>query len=510
MIYQMTQQTTDQTYGLYLPELDCVSTGRGMIVVVVIAWLLVSAIAGALCGVVYSVIRFGRSTPFSLVEFIAVSAAFAVVAALLMIRTNWFDCQWTTDSSGLTIRGLSRERRIEWSEITQASGKPMTGDKIACTLKTSSGKMSIPDLFDDGGGLVCASIYQHLRKYGKADESLLSAAARTFWTPIPHEIPQEMDWHNAHAPDWPLTIVVAVLVLIAVPLAYYLGPRVHWGDAWSYLHQFAAGVIPLGYFKFRERLIAVRSVSVRHDGIEMRTARRMVYVPWRDIGCVQWHQQHNTLTIGRSSYTEVGMIRYRADEPSSGILILAIIRQLRSVHHKPPIVLPKPLLPILGLSGAWLAAGQPADEPVTVRPTGVSRLIVTVPLLVVATTFVVTFWRIGMFPASALIALGAVDLLVAGALLRACTQVYRADSEGITLTALGQRKRVRWQEVAQYVVKPIAGSSTVRRILKDSSGGILLILPLPQASRPDIDYFHAYIDARLATVRQDNTKVMMR
>jgi hypothetical protein len=509
MIYQMAEQSTDQIYAEYLPELDCVSTGKGMVIIVVVAWLMVSAIAGALCGVVYAVIRFGRSTPFNLVEFIAVSAAFGVVAALLMLRTNWFDCQWSTDSSGLTIRGLSRERRVEWSAITQATGKAAESDKIVCTLKTSSGKIVVSDLLGSTGGLIGASIYQHLRKYGKGDESLLSPSARTFWTPIPGEIPSEMDWHNPHPPDWPLTLVVALLVLIAVPLVYYLGPNVRWGDAWKYLHQFAAGVIPLGYFKFRERLIAARTVSVRHDGIEMRTARRMVYVPWRDIGCVQWHQQQNTLTIGRSSYSDVGMIRYRADDLSSAILILAIIRQLRLVHHKPPVAIPRPLLPMLGATAA-LAIGQAISGPVEVRPTSAFPLVVTVLVLIVEAMVVFMLWGTGIFPVIGLVALAAANLLAIGAVLRAHSRIYRADSEGITLTSLGRSTHVSWQEVAQYVVKPVAGSSTVRRILKASSGYTLLTLPLSQASRPDIDLFNAYVDARLSAVRQDGTRVLMR
>lgn len=500
-----TQQSTDPTD---LPELDSVSTGRGMLTIVVIGWIVLSALAGAACGVVYSLFRFGRSSPFILIEFIAVSAACAFVAALLMRRVNWFDYQWTTDSSGLTVRGLFRERRIGWSEITQATGKAGAGEMTVCTLQTSSGKITFADTFGSTGGLIGASIYQHLRKYGKGDESLLSPSARTFWTPIPREIPEEMDWHNPKPPDWPLTLVIAAIVLIAVPLVYYLGPSIRWGNAWSYLHQFAIAIIPLGYFKFRERLIAARSVAVRHDGIEMRTARRMVYVPWRDIGCVQWHQQHNTLTIGRSTYSDVAMIRYRADDLSSAILILAIVRQLRAAHHKPPVAIPKPLLPMLGIAGAWMAGGPTGSEPVEAHQPKGPVLVLGIVTFVLEIVVVVMVWQWLAFPWYAIVALIIANLAAVRLLLRSITQVYRADTEGITSTALGRRKVIRWQEVSQYVVKPIAGAS--RRILKDSSGGTLLSLALPEGSRPEIDHFLAYVDAKLAAVRQDNTRVLMR
>lgn len=496
-----------------LPELDSVSAGgRGSYVVNVIAWLFASLLAGGVCGGVYALVRLGSRSGIDWIAFAAIVAVGAVVAAFLMTKTNWFDCNWTTDSSGLAVSGPFRERLIAWSEVMEATGKTALGDKMTVTLKTSLGKIVLSDAFDATGGTIGASIYQHLRRYGKSDESLLSPGARTFWTPIPREVPNEMDWHNPKPPDWPLTLVIALLVVVVVVLAYFVGPRLDWGHAWSFLHQFAGALIPLGYHKFRERLIAARSVSVRHDGIEMRTARGMVYVPWTDIGCVSWHQQQNTLTIGRSTYSDVAMIRYRADDPTSATLILAIIRQLRAVHHQPPVVIPKPLLPMLGLAGVWQTGGAASGEPVEVRPLKGRPLVVVVVVLLGAAIVFALAWSRHLFPfvPRVLSAFAILNLLTGLLLLRQSTLVYRADAEGITVKSLGQSRLIRWQDVASYITKQSALVSAQNRVLKDLSGRTLLTLALPEGSRSDIDLFLACVDAKLAPVRQDNTRVLMR
>ncbi len=498
---------TQSTQLTDLPELDSVTSGgRGLLVVSLIGLGIFSLFFGAAIAAVYALIRvIGQHADFSPMETLAVGLAGAVASALLMIRTNWFEYQWTIDSTGLTIKGISRARHIGWSQVTDAKAKVLIGDKVSCTLRTTAGKIVLGDPFGDRSSLIAASLYQHLRRYGKADESMLTAGSKTFWMPIPREVPGEMDWHNPKPPEWSVTLAITLLVLIAVPLIYYLGPRVDWGHAWNLLHNCAGAVIPLGYYKLRERIIAAHVVSVRHDGIEMRTARRMIYIPWREVAYVQWNQQHSVFTVGRSTYRDVAIIRYRREDPASATVILSIIRQLRAVHHAPPVVIPPPMRTMLIDNVEWQSSVLASTESVEARAAKPSVVAAGVFSVVFMAVMLVVLMTTKAFPPVAIAGLAILEALDAVFWIGQATTVYRANSEGLTVSSFGKRRLIRWHDVTSYTIVPIRGTNATKRILKGFSGRPLLMLALAEGIRADNDVFLAYLDAKLAPVRQSPT-----
>ena len=497
---------TQQLQLADLPELDSVTSGgRGLRIVSMIGLAVVSLFFGALVAAIYALIRVeGQHAQFTLVESLVVGVAGAVVSALLMLRTNWFEYQWTTDSTGLTIKGLSRTRRIDWSQVIDVKAKAMAGDKVSCTVRTTVGKITLSDMFDDHSGLLAASLYQHLRRYGKAAESILTRGARTFWMPISREVPNEMDWHDPKPPEWSVTLAVTVLVLVAVPVIYYLGPRVDWGQAWNFLHQFAAAIIPLGYRKFRERLIAAHVVSVRHDGIEMRTARRLIYLPWREVKYVQWQQQ-NTFTIGKSTYRDVAIIRYRRNDPDSAAVVLSIIRQLRAVHHTPPVVIPAPMRSMLIGNTQWQSTDVSKDAPLQVRPMKAQLLVIAGVAIAFEISLVTSLWKCGTISGIIFCSICILNAIGIISMIHQATTIYRADSEGITVTSFGKRKLIKWHDVTSYTVSPVSSTIAAKRVLKDFSGHTLFWIVINEGVRPDHDRFLAYLDAKLAPVRQNPT-----
>jgi hypothetical protein len=86
---------------------------------------------------------------------------------------------------------------------------------------------------------------------------------------------------------------------------------------------------------------------------------------------------------------------------------------------------------------------------------------------------------------------------------------YRADSRGLTVSFLSGRKFIDWREVASYMVTPGSGSKA-GRVLTDPSGRVLLKLPFYERANPDAENFMAYLDARLAPVRQHDLPVLTR
>lgn len=495
-----------------LPELDSVTWGNGsMYALNVIGWIVVAVLLGALCGAAaILLVRLVLGRWPAIMVCIAISVGFVGLIAAWCTRRNWFDWQWTTDAEGLTIRGLFRTRRVAWSEITEARGDAKSSGKIY-VLKTHSTKLVATELHG-GGELFGASVYQHLRRFGKADESLLTPGARTFWMPIPREVPDEMDWHNPKPPNWSIAAAVMIAIVIAVPLAYYLGSKIKLHTWWNVLPHNGWLLIAWAYKMLRERLIMARSVAIRHDHIEMRTPRGLVFLPWTDIRYVHWDNSRRTLGLGKAIFTDVAVIPYRPDWPDSAACILAIIRHLRLARHTPPVTIPAQLVPMM-YSGEIAPVSAFAKGDAVEFKAGSASLAMTTVLLCTVPGAII--WWLIRDPARmfrtripdwifilpmVFLALGVVIFFVA-------ITTYRADSRGITVSFLGRRKFIDWREVASYVVTPGRRGS---RALMDASGRVLLKLPLYERADPSAESFAAYLDARLAPVRRDDLPTLTR
>ncbi len=497
-----------------LPELDSVTCGGpAMHAVNVIGWVVIAVILGTVCaGVVEGVARLITGRWLAIPICIGVAIGFAALIAAWMSRRDWFDWQWTTDAQGLTVRGVFRKRHIAWSEITEARGDAKSSGKVY-RLKTNSAKLSITDVHGAAGQLIGASIYQHLRRFGKADESLLTAGARTFWVPIPKEVPEEMDWHHPKPPNWSIAAAVMIVIAIAAPIAYYLGPKIKLGEWWNTLSHSGWALVLHAYKLLRERLIMASSVAIRNDHIEMRTPRGLVFLPWTDIKYVHWDNSRRTLSLGRATFTDVAVIPYRADWPDSAACILAIIRHLRDVHHTPPVIIPPQLLSVM-YSGeiapvSAFGEGQVVEVRIAHGP-GYALL----SMLCVA-PFLGIWWltrdpsRLVHVPGW-IFALPMAFVAVAVVGMFFARTTYRADSQGLTVISPGRRRRfIDWRDVASYVVTSGSGRKA-GRVLTDSLGGVILRIPFAERANPNAEAFIAYLDARLAPVRLHNLPTMTR
>lgn len=496
-----------------LPELETVTSGgRAMHAISVFGWLLITIVLAAACAVATElliglIIHRWLGIPVC----VALTLGFMPLIATWLARKSGFDWQWTTDAGGLTVSGLFRKRHIAWSEITEAKGKANSGGR-AYYLKTESTKLTFADMVQASGELIGASIYQHLRRFGKADESLLTPSARTFWMPIPDEVPDEMDWHNPKPPNWSIALVVTVAIIIAAPIAYYLGPRIKLGRVWDILSHNGWLLIAGAYKALRDRLITARSVAIRRDHLEMRTPRGLVFLPWNEIRFVHWDNARKSLALGRAMYTDVAVIPYRAEWPDSAACILAIIRHLRLARHTPPVPIPTQLLSVM-YSGTIAPVSAFSDsDAVEVKVAHASVGVAGVLLCAIPAAII---WWLMKDPArmfkmripSWIFMLPIVFVVVAAVVSLVARTTYRADSRGITVNLLGRRKFIDWRDVASYVVTPGRRGS---RVLMDPVGRVLVKLPFSERADPSAESFTAYLDARLAPVRQHNLPTLMR
>lgn len=496
-----------------LPELESVTTGNAVTrAVTILGLVVVSVVLGALAaGAIWLLVNLFTRQSMPLLYGIVIGLAAATTAAAFMARDKTFDWKWTIDSDGITIHGLYRTRHIGWSEITSAEGKPRSN---SYNLRTATSQFAIADMMQSQGEVIGASLYQHLRRYGKADESLLTPGARTFWIPIPDEVPKEMDWHHPNPPNWSILMGATIAIMIAVPIAYFLGSRFKFGDLFGWVQHWAVPLALWAYKKLRDRLIVARSLSIRGDHIEMRTARSMLYLNWRDINYVHWDNTHKSITLGKGQFTSVAVIPYLENDRDSAASILAILRQLRLAHHTPPVPIPTLLLPKLYEGASAPITMYPGDEAAEIKLN--NGLAGAVPVLLTILPLGFIAWLMSdikrlmetdWLPKALLAPVVGLALGVAVVFLMRTT--YRADANGITIKTLLKSRFIDWREITAYTVASSSGAKS-KRMLTDSAGQVVLTTPYLDETQPHIERFTALLDARLAHVRQHHLPTLIR
>lgn len=126
--------------------------------------------------------------------------AFAVLATLLVLvylsiikSLFWRDQYIRSDASGLTIKRALRKQFIPWADVEDAWVGKDTNDEPQLTLKYKGRIFAMSSDAAIHLGL-SASIWQHLRQHGKADNVRISDSVRSLWSYIPDSVPREMDW----------------------------------------------------------------------------------------------------------------------------------------------------------------------------------------------------------------------------------------------------------------------------------------------------------------------------
>lgn len=122
----------------------------------------------------------------------------AIVLCIIIIKLD--ETRVTIDERGITyIRWLHR-RFIAWDDVELAITDIEPSGTEYIKLVSSSITLCLP-VNDFGSAYLEASIFQHLRRVGKADRIALSPEAASFWYPIPHDIPEEMVWDKGARTD---------------------------------------------------------------------------------------------------------------------------------------------------------------------------------------------------------------------------------------------------------------------------------------------------------------------
>lgn len=128
---------------------------------------------------------------FGIASHIAWYGILASIIVTLGVNLLYYyltDITYATSPDGIQIKRKLGSTVIPWTNIRRASFNPIWPSS-EITLETQTGKrikVTAPPVLE-------ASIWQHLRRIGRADNARLSEEALSIWAPIPDDIPYEME-----------------------------------------------------------------------------------------------------------------------------------------------------------------------------------------------------------------------------------------------------------------------------------------------------------------------------
>ncbi len=324
---------TDCTDFPDLPGLESVeSRGSGLLIAAAFNMLMSGVFVAAIA---HGFIVYREYLPRN--ALIMVWAVFAL-SGWVVLRFLLDFWRFKTGGNGLTLRAVLRRRFVPWISVTEAT---MHGTRLR--LRTTDGLVTVPlrSLGDSqAAAALAASVWQHLRRLGRAEGMELTEEMRRIWQPVPESIPQEQDWEH-RIPRSCRMGQAAALIFFLVMLVASCWYAVSLGGAYN----IALGcVLTVCYAVLMctmlapEALRVAEEVRLREGYLEARTLRGWVYLPWTDVSGAGWTQRY-LYVRSRSRRAEV-WIRLVSGDRDSETLVLGTIRRLRTAGVPQPIPLP--------------------------------------------------------------------------------------------------------------------------------------------------------------------------
>ncbi|HOM71827.1 MAG TPA: hypothetical protein PLP86_06230 [Armatimonadota bacterium] len=256
----------------------------------------------------------------------------------LMRRSSSFDGYWETDSQGLKASGLFRTVYIRWEDITHASTK-WANIVIGRVHWLQAGGKTV--LVPAGDLFLGLSIRQHLHRIGAAEGIKLSDEAERLIAPISEEVPDQIAWTTDNPPNLVYHMALTLLIIgVAVTAASWF--LVKEDRLLAYLF------IPVALILFEDTikkpwidLFTATRASVNSDRLRVDTTLRTLTILWNSIVTSEW--QGRTIVLKAKPGGRVA-IPWNTSEENSTLLILSIIRHLRSVSRHVQLPVPRELI----------------------------------------------------------------------------------------------------------------------------------------------------------------------
>lgn len=429
----------------------------------------------------------------------------AAVCCWMLYRILWADYYWKTDSEGLFTRGLLRKRYIKWSNVVSAKTTRdvvrQTCYKISIGTRTISIPIHIDGTFAETNAL-SASIWQHLRRYGNAENIKPKEEALTFWDRIPDELSDDLHWTNPKPVFWNASNIASLSFMLLMLIGSLVMILIEPADWWLGLFSISvfSGIVLLPIWEY---FTTAKAVILGKDYLEVELPRRKIALAWNDLERVFWAVQmanNNTcLRIHCKNSTKV-LIPLLHDDCYSQRLMLAIIRRLRNLE-KPPVLIIPPVL-----------RNQQYDLPQTdlTLPNQIV-LIPSKPESLTLASLMAFSAGFGLFAATRSgdlhLSIFAVMLYTAGIFaiiwLPFVGYSVTADDAGITKRWFSWRKSVKWNDVkgGMFMISTLNRSKI---FLQDSEGKTIMDAAAGIGTKKDRQLFNAFVQTKLRQILDAN------
>lgn len=469
------------------------------------SWNILAVMGGFVCFyfllpmpfLLWSFLHYRRYLPDGVGWLLGIYAALGAWVVFRMLSANY---HFRVDRTGVMVRGVFTRRSVEWNEVTDAEMTDGLSGEVSIRLRSRSGDLVVgPGLKSAGSDRFLASIWQHLRQIGKADQVEPTTRALSFWDTIPDELPLELQWGKPPSRAQWLGPVLMFLFLGALPAALWLDPPARWSGRVFFGFITLAALIML-MVVVREWANEAKRVVLRDNELEVQTVVRTLRLPWSEVDYADRGGMGVLIGAGKLR-VNVPCIVGKED---SERLVLGIIRRLRTAGTPQAIIIPDNL--------RTLAPVAPRDahgslQPVELRVSAYDTLgvFVVVGFFYLPASMAVLQGVHARWLAAAALAVGAV---VVGLFTRCAARSYslRADDEGITRAFLGSRRLVRWEEVAACKPSSVPKERMRgRKVLKNAKGRTLTDFPPGFGTARDRAAFTAFVEAKLSQILPNET-----
>lgn len=265
-----------------------------------------------------------------------------------------------SDERGFTLYRVIRRQFLKWDNIKAITIKTNMGQLVGCKFigKDQTIWLPLPFPHDRMESVLVASIWQHLRRIGKADEFPFPKEAEDLWWSVPDCVPDSVSWINRHAPEWKvyyklLWVKVAALIILLTAGIIVFGLS-KTSTVIKVMILVLGGVYAALWFYLRRvRTIAI-TASVNSESIEVETGFGNYNLQWSKVISSGWDSDGLILKAISPKVT----VRI-PDQSSASTILLAIIKRLRPMDSHKWLAVPEALRKATGnYSEAVLVTGK--------------------------------------------------------------------------------------------------------------------------------------------------------
>jgi hypothetical protein len=240
----------------------------------------------------------------------------------------------------LTFRGPVRRRVIPWESVLQASILPWPLGYTRLAIHTSEGVFKAYSIGRIPAARIRASVWQHL--HGRGMETGLEPGdiELGFWEEVGDSIPPSPEWRGRGARvDAAGTAAIGAAFLAG---AVYLA-SLHHSSSGSLIFMSTGALISgfEGLIMAEKGFSTAFAARVEVEGLRVSLLRGPLTIPWDKVIQVYWNRGLEITWLDGRDHTIT--VPYELGKAESQILLLAVIRRLRTSAH--PQALPLRALP---------------------------------------------------------------------------------------------------------------------------------------------------------------------